>query len=103
MRRFLKILAVLTLLGIALFFSYFNNTALVDSRTVSFYDRLKDTLSELGYSDRLLVISAKRLKWQNDFQVKTTGAASKSRHLVGQPWISSFLTLIMMASQILQM
>jgi uncharacterized protein YcbK (DUF882 family) len=83
MKRLLKIFGVIILLAILVFFFYFNNTSLVKSETRSFYNRLKDTLTAIGYSDRLLVISTKRFKWHNDLQVKRAGAATKSRHLSG--------------------
>jgi uncharacterized protein YcbK (DUF882 family) len=84
MRRVFKISAIVLLLGILVFLAYFNNTSLVNRRAAGFYTRLKDTLVQLGYDDRLLVISTKRFKWHNDLQVKTAGAATKSRHLTGE-------------------
>jgi uncharacterized protein YcbK (DUF882 family) len=83
MKTALKILAVIVVLLVVLFFAYFNNTALVNPKTVSFYNQLKDSLKTKGYSDHLLVVSTKRLKWHNQVQVKYAGAASKSRHLAG--------------------
>jgi uncharacterized protein YcbK (DUF882 family) len=43
----------------------------------------KYILKQKGYSTRLLVISTKRFKWHNDIQVKFSGAAKESRHLIG--------------------
>lgn len=83
MKRILKILTVLFLLSIGIFFLYFNNTNLTNQRTVHFYDQLKDTLKVRGYKAKLLVISTKRFKWHNSIQVKLSGAASKSKHLTG--------------------
>lgn len=76
---------MLIILAIAagLFFFYFNNTKLVNPKTRAFYNDLKDTLKQKGYSSRLLVISTKRAKWHNDIQVKLSGAAKESRHLIG--------------------
>ena len=66
-----------------LFFFYFNNTRLVDPKTREFYSQLKDTLKQRGFSTRLLVISTKRIKLHNDILVKFSGAARRSRHLIG--------------------
>lgn len=83
MRTLFKILGILLLAFILIFYFYFNNTNLVDAKTVSFYNSLKDSLRSKGYSPKLLVISTKRFKFHNDILVKISGAASKSRHLVG--------------------
>ena len=82
-RKILSLLFVLLILFAGLFLLYFNNTNLVDSKTRVFYSRLKERLQEKGYSPSLLVISTKRVKWHNDFQVLFSGAAKNSRHLVG--------------------
>ena len=71
------------LLSIGLFFFYFNNTRLANPQIKAFYNELKDTLRQRGLSTNLLVISTKRSKWHNDIQVKFSGAATNSRHLVG--------------------
>lgn len=81
MKKFLKIFACLLLLGTLVFLLYCNNTRLVDKRTVACYNRLKDTLRQLHYSDDLLVVSTKRFQWHNQLQVWYSGAAGKSRHL----------------------
>ena len=75
---------LITVVGLAaLFFFYFNNIRLVSSNTREFYNQLKDSLKQRGLSPRLLVISTKRVKFHNDIQVKISGAAKESRHLVG--------------------
>ena len=79
-----KFLAIVLLLSIAIFFLYFNNTRLTNSKTVQFYHQLKDTLIARGYKSSLLVISTKRFKWHNAIQEKLSGAASKSKHLTGE-------------------
>jgi uncharacterized protein YcbK (DUF882 family) len=83
MRSFLKILGALLFLFLLTFFLYFNNTALVDSKTVSFYNQLKDSLRARGFAPKLLVISTKRFRFHNNIQVTLSGAATKSRHLTG--------------------
>jgi uncharacterized protein YcbK (DUF882 family) len=84
MKIFLKIFGALFFISVLIFFLYFNNTSLVNSKTVYFYNQLKDSLRSNGYAPRLLVISTKRFKFHNDIQVKFAGAASKSRHLSGE-------------------
>ena len=83
-KRFLKISAIIIILLIILFFAYFNNTRLVNDKTSSLYYNLKESLRNRGYSDRLLVISTKRIGFHNSVQVKLSGAASKSKHLSGE-------------------
>lgn len=82
-RKIIKVFLAILLIITCVFLFYCNNTRLVDSKTISFYNQLKDSLRRRGFSTRLLVISTKRLKWHNKIQVKLSGAASKSRHLVG--------------------
>ena len=82
-KRIFKIFLVLLLVAIGIFLLYFNNTRLVNSNTVAFYQQLKDTLTKRGFSTKLLVISTKRIRWHNNIQVKFSGAANKSRHLIG--------------------
>jgi uncharacterized protein YcbK (DUF882 family) len=82
-KNLFKLLLIIIAISLGLFFLYFNNTKFVNPKTVSFYNDLKDTLRQKEFSTRLLIISAKRLKWQNDIQVKFSGAAKESRHLVG--------------------
>ena len=74
---------MILLIASGLFFFYFNNTRLVNPTTQKFYTQLKDTLQQRGFSTKLLVISTKRAKWHNDIQVKFSGAAKDSRHLIG--------------------
>ena len=71
------------IIATGLFFFYFNNTGLVDAKTRVLYSDLKDSLKQKGFKTSLLVISTKRVKWHNDIQVKFSGAAKDSRHLVG--------------------
>lgn len=82
-RKIIKIFLAILLIITSVFMFYCNNTRLVDSKTVSFYHQLKDSLQRIGFSTRLLVISTKRFKWHNNIQEKFSGAARKSRHLVG--------------------
>lgn len=82
-KKILNLLLFIFILTIVLFFLYFNNTNLVSTNTRVFYTDLKDSLRKKGYNTRLLVISTKRFKWHNDFQVKFSGAAKESRHLTG--------------------
>lgn len=82
-KRILKFFLIILLVSAGLFFFYFNNTRLVNPKTKAFYNELKDTLRQRGYSANLLVISTKRSKWHNDIQVKFSGAAKDSRHLIG--------------------
>ncbi len=82
-RKILKFFIAIILFAAGLFFFYFNNTRLVDVKTRVFYSTLKDSLKQKGFSANLLVISTKRVKWHNDIQVKFSGAAKDSRHLVG--------------------
>jgi uncharacterized protein YcbK (DUF882 family) len=82
-KKIFRLLLIIFAVVAGLFFFYFNNTNLVNSKTRDFYIDLKDTLKNKGYSTSLLVISTKRAKWHNDIQVKFSGAAKESRHLVG--------------------
>jgi uncharacterized protein YcbK (DUF882 family) len=82
-KKIFKILLFLILVLFSVFFLYFNNTRLVSATTASYYTQLKSELKRQGLSAKLLVVSTKRFKWHNQFQVKTAGAASKSRHLSG--------------------
>ena len=82
-RRILKFFIAIILFAAGLFFFYFNNIRLVDEKTRAFYSDLKDSLKQKGFSAKLLVISTKRIKLHNDIQVKLSGAAKDSRHLVG--------------------
>ena len=83
MRRLNITLDVILGLVLLLFFLYFNNTRLVNSKTLSFYNELKDSLRSGGLSPNLVVISTKRFKFHNDIQVAFSGAATRSRHLGG--------------------
>ena len=78
-----RLLLIIIATAAGLFFFYLNNTKLVNPKTSAFYNNLKDTLKQNGYSTQLLVISTKRVKWHNDLQVKFSGAAKESRHLIG--------------------
>ena len=82
-RKILKFFIAIVILALGLFFFYFNNTRLVNVKTRIFYSDLKDSLKQRGFKAKLLVISTKRVKWHNDIQVKLSGAAKDSRHLVG--------------------
>lgn len=82
-KRIIKFFIAIVLIAAGLFFFYFNNTRLVDAKTRTFYSSLKDSLRQKGFKAKLLVISTKRVKWHNDIQVKLSGAAKDSRHLVG--------------------
>ncbi len=82
-KKIFKLLLIIIAIAGGLFFFYLNNTKLVNPKTRAFYNDLKDTLRQNSYSTRLLVISTKRAKWHNDFQVKFSGAAKESRHLIG--------------------
>jgi uncharacterized protein YcbK (DUF882 family) len=82
-KRILKFFIAILLIAAGLFFFYFNNTRLVNPTTQNFYTQLKDSLKQRGFSAKLLVISTKRVKWHNDIQVKFSGAAKDSRHLIG--------------------
>jgi uncharacterized protein YcbK (DUF882 family) len=82
-RRILKFLLIILLVSTGSFFFYFNNTRLVNPKTTAFYNTLKDTLTQRGFSTNLLIISTKRFKWHNNIQVKFSGAATESRHLIG--------------------
>jgi uncharacterized protein YcbK (DUF882 family) len=82
-RKILKFFIAIVILALGLFFFYFNNTRLVNIKTRTFYSALKDSIKQRGFKAKLLVISTKRAKWHNDIQVKLSGAAKNSRHLVG--------------------
>jgi uncharacterized protein YcbK (DUF882 family) len=83
MKIFFKGLLILAILFFVVFFFYLNNTNLANPKTTFFYNELKKSLKQHGYSTHLVVISAKRFKWHNELQVMFNGAAPKSRHLVG--------------------
>ena len=82
-RKIFKFFIAIVILALGLFVFYFNNTKLVDVKTRTFYSELKTALKQKGFNAKLLVISTKRVKWHNDIQVKLSGAAKDSRHLVG--------------------
>jgi uncharacterized protein YcbK (DUF882 family) len=82
-RKIVKFFIAILHIAAGLFFFYFNNTRLANAKTRTFYTELKDSLKQKGFSAKLLVISTKRVKWHNDIQVKFSGAAKESRHLVG--------------------
>ena len=82
-KKILKFFLIILIIVIGLFIFYFNNTRLVNLKTREYYSQLKDTLRQRGLSARLLVISTKRIKLHNDIQVKLSGAAKRSRHLIG--------------------
>jgi hypothetical protein len=84
MKKFLKILFLFLLLSAVVFFSYFNNTQLVNPVTVAYYTELKEILKQKGYKARLLVVSTKRFKWDNYFLVKFGHAVPDSRHMKGE-------------------
>lgn len=83
MKWMLRIVICLFILVMIFFVFYCNNLALVNKQTISFYKELKKELKGHGYRPRLLVISTKRFPFHNNFQVKFSGAASKSKHLDG--------------------
>jgi uncharacterized protein YcbK (DUF882 family) len=83
MKLIFKILLVLEALFFVVFFTYLNNTKLVNPKTTTYYNELKKVLKQTGYSNNLIIISTKRFKWHNELQVVFNGAASKSRHLSG--------------------
>ena len=82
-KKILKFFLIILIVLIGLFFFYFNNTRLVNIKTSEFYSQLKDSLKQRGLSTKLLVISTKRIQLHNDIQVKLSGAAKRSRHLIG--------------------
>jgi uncharacterized protein YcbK (DUF882 family) len=65
------------------FFIYSNSLSGVNPRTLAFYNQLKSSLEEKGFSPNLLVISARRSKWHNSL-LTPFGASSESRHLLGE-------------------
>jgi uncharacterized protein YcbK (DUF882 family) len=83
MKWIIRIFVFLFIVCIFSFFLYFNNLALANKQTVSFYKELKSALKVKGYNPRLLVISTKRFSFHNKVQVKYSGAATKSWHLTG--------------------
>ena len=70
MKKILILVAILILLSILSFVFYFNNTSGINPKTLAYYATLKEKLKEKGYASKLIVISAKRFKWHNVFQVK---------------------------------
>jgi uncharacterized protein YcbK (DUF882 family) len=83
MKWIIRIFVFLFIVCILSFFLYFNNLALANKQTVSFYKELKSALKAKRYNPSLLVISTKRFSFHNKVQVKYYGAATKSRHLTG--------------------
>ncbi len=83
-RFLLLIILIIIIAFIILFFGYFNNLKGVHPTTISYYNELQSTLVEDGYSNALVVMSAKRNKWHNDLLSKYGGAAKNSRHLKGE-------------------
>ena len=82
-RKSLMIILILLFL-LSIFFLCFNNISLVEPETQGYYHLLKKSLRERGYYARLLVVSTKRLKWQNYLLVKFNNASSTSRHMKSQ-------------------
>lgn len=81
--KILKTTLIIVAIATAIFFLYCNNTSLINLKTQNFYNDLKVSLKQKGYSTSLIVISTKRVKWHNDLQVKLSGAAKESKHLAG--------------------
>ena len=84
MKALIKAIILIVVITIIVFFSYFNNTRLINPVTVRYYEELKQTLTQRGYKDQLLVICTKRNKWINEILVKVGDAAPDSRHLNGE-------------------
>ena len=82
-KKILLCLLALLLLATGLFFFYFNNTDLVNPRTVTFYRHLKVALRQRGYNAQFVVISTRRFGFHNSLLVKFSGAAPQSQHLSG--------------------
>lgn len=85
MKKIIKLLGksilFIALIATIIFFAYCNNTALANQPVRNHYYSLKQALKEHGYSDALLVVSTRRVKWHNAMLTKFNGAANKSRHL----------------------
>ncbi len=82
-KKILKFFLILIFICAGIFFLYFNNTKRVNPKVTAFYNALKNTLTQRGFSTNIIVISTKRFKWHNDIQVKFSGAAKESPHLIG--------------------
>lgn len=82
-KKIVTFLLYIIIICIAVFFLYCNNIKLADTTTAAFYNELKDTLTKRGLSTNLLLISTKRFKRHNYFQVRFSGAAENSRHING--------------------
>jgi uncharacterized protein YcbK (DUF882 family) len=78
-----KLIIVILVLSLIIFFAHFNNTKRVNPVVADYYYSLKESLREKGYTNNLLVISTKRSKWENNLFKKISVAAPDSHHLTG--------------------
>lgn len=83
-KRFFLTIAILIVILVATFVLYCNNLSGVDPITIGYYNECKVLLQQKGYTPNLLVVSAKRFKWHNAIQVRTSGAAKQSQHIPGK-------------------
>ena len=83
MRKIAIAIIVIFFISILSFVFYFNNTSSINPKTLAYYATLKEKLKEKGYNPKLIVVSAKRFKWHNNFQVAVPRAADKSKHQKG--------------------
>lgn len=79
-----RILISVFIVGVFLFFFHFNNLKTVDDTTIRYYHKLKELLVENGYSDKLVVISTNRSKFENYIFGKISLASPKSQHFKGK-------------------
>jgi uncharacterized protein YcbK (DUF882 family) len=83
-KRFFLTIAILIVILVATFVLYCNNLSGVDPITIGYYNECKVILQQKGYTPNFLVVSAKRFKWHNAIQVRTSGAAKQSQHIPGK-------------------
>ena len=82
--RIKKKFALAILIFIGVIWLYTNSLICVDEQVKNYYAELKRELKRSNYKVRLFVISGRRWKLDNYLLTKFSGAASKSKHKVGQ-------------------
>jgi uncharacterized protein YcbK (DUF882 family) len=83
--RFLLIIIVIALIPTLIFWIQAISLNGVHPTVIEYNQQLKTQLKKDGYKANLIITSAKRWKWHNDFLVWSgSGAAKNSQHLKGK-------------------
>ena len=82
--KFFKKLGIVLFILFGLFWLYSNSLIGVDPQVKKYYSELKEELRKKNYKPKIFVISGKRWKLDNYLLSRFGGAASKSKHKLGQ-------------------